>query len=97
MKLPTCAALITLGLTSTGCITAQTIDLARGCPVTFEQQLPAPETDPSTVEPVTYYKTSPDAAYYLLVPFALAADIVASPYEIIAKATNPDWTFFPYK
>jgi len=46
---------------------------------------------------VTIYKRSPDAGYYLLVPFALAADIVASPYEITAKAINPDWTFFPYK
>jgi len=89
MRVLTYVALLTLGLVATGCITAHTIDVARGCPVT------EPATDPGIVTPVTTYKRPPDPGYYLLVPFALAADVVASPYEITAKAINPDWTFFP--
>ena len=61
------------------------------------QPLPPPGTDPSTVKSVTTTKMPPDGRYYLLAPFALAADLIASPYEITAKVINPDWTFFPYK
>ena len=96
MKFATYAAVVALALVTSGCITAHTIDVARGCPVTLTP-LPEPGTDAATVKPVTTYKRSPDAGYYLLVPFALAADIVASPYEITAKAINSDWTFMPYK
>jgi hypothetical protein len=72
-----------------GCITAKTIDLAQGSPMlTLNlQNEPKGEVDPGTGLEVVH-ETTPDGFYYILVPFALAADIVTSPVQIWASATD---------
>jgi hypothetical protein len=82
-----CLLAICLGLS--GCITAKTIDRAQGSPMlTLNlENKPNGEVELGPGLKVVH-ETTPDGFYYIFVAFSLAADIVTSPVQIWAWATD---------